>query len=92
MPLTIPDEVLREANLTERDALVEFLCHLYDRQLIGKGLAARLVGMSRTEFEDELIKRGMPVIRYTEEMFEEDLKTLDYLQKRRTESADDHRK
>src|SRR5438067_10785511 len=77
MPVIISDDILKEANMTERDATIEFACHLYDAQKIGKGLAARMAGLTRVEFEDELVKRGMPIIRYTEEMLQEDLKSLE---------------
>ena len=65
MPDVISDEILQHAKLTEREALIEIACHLYDAQLIGKGLAARMSGLTRLEFEDELVRRGLPVIRYT---------------------------
>lgn len=89
MPVVISDEILQHAKLTEREALIEIACHLFDSQRVGKGLAARMAGLTRLEFEEELIRRGLPVIRYTEEMFEEDLKTLDILDtKRQREEGD----
>ncbi len=30
MPLVIPDDALREAGLSEREALIEFACHLFE--------------------------------------------------------------
>jgi predicted HTH domain antitoxin len=79
MPAIISDEFLRAAGLTEQEARTELACRLYDAQRIGKGLAARLAGLTRLEFEDELVKRGLPVIRYTEQMWEQDLRTLGLL-------------
>ena len=39
--LSIPDHVLRQAGLTERDALVEFACRLFDAGKITLWSAAR---------------------------------------------------
>src|SRR5438067_8690205 len=86
MPVIISDDILKEANMTERDATIEFACHLYDAQKIGKGMAARMAGLTRSEFEDELVKRGMPIIRYTGEMLQQDIQTLEMLRQR-----EDHR-
>lgn len=91
MPLIIPDDVLQAAGLSERDALVDYLCRLYDAQRIGKGLAARVLGITRLEFEEELIKRGLPVLRYTEEMFEQDLRALEEMRSRRKAEGDARR-
>jgi hypothetical protein len=30
MPLIIPDETLREAGLSEREAMAEFACRMFD--------------------------------------------------------------
>jgi predicted HTH domain antitoxin len=70
MPVVISDDILQHANLSEREALIEIACHLYDAQRIGKGLAARLAGLTRPEFDDELVRRGLPVIRYTDHLFD----------------------
>ena len=77
MPLVIPDELLRHANLTEEAARIEIACRLFDAELIGKGMAGRFAGLSRSEFEEQLIRRGLPVIRYTQEMLDQDLQSLD---------------
>ncbi len=79
MPATISDEFLQAAGLTEQEARIELACRLFDAQRIGKGLAARFAGLKRLEFEDELVKRGLPVIRYTEAMLDEDLRGLEAL-------------
>jgi predicted HTH domain antitoxin len=76
MPVIIPDEILKSANLTERDALIEIICHFYDAGKLSKGWAARFLGLSRAEFEDELIRRGMPLLRFTMEMLHDDVETL----------------
>ena len=83
MPVVISDDILRHANLFEREALIEIACHLYDAQRISKGLAARMTGLTRSEFGKELVRRELPVIRYTEQMFDEDLRTLDMPEQKR---------
>ncbi len=80
MTLTIPDEVVKQTGLSERELLIEIACRLFAAQKLYKAQAGRLCGLSRLEFEDELHKRGLPVIIYTLEMLEEDRKTLDKLE------------
>ncbi len=63
MPLVIPDDALREAGLSERDALIEFACRLFDAGKLTLWSAARLAGLSRVAFEDELLARGIPWLR-----------------------------
>ncbi len=83
MPVVIPDDVLRKANLTEREALIEIACRLYDVGKLHLWAAAQLAGLSRVEFEEALISRGLPVYRYTEEDFQEDLAAIEHLEKLR---------
>ena len=79
MPLMIPDEVLREAGLSEREALIEFACRLYDIGKLALWPAAKLAGLSRGEFEEQLMLRKIPVYRPTPEDLANDLATLDRL-------------
>ena len=79
MPLIISDDTLKAAGLTEREALLEFACAMFDAQKLSKFAASRLVGMSRDQFDDELRKRGLPVYRYTEEHFRQDMDALEKL-------------
>ncbi len=76
MPLTLSDEVLKQAGLTEQEARVEFACHLFDTGKLALWPAAQLAGMTRVEFEDELNQRRIPIYRMTLEEFQSDLKTL----------------
>jgi predicted HTH domain antitoxin len=76
MPVTIPDEVLKEARLTEREALVEIACRLFEAGRLDLAPAARLAALDRGRFEDELLDRGIPVYRYTAEHFAQDVKSL----------------
>lgn len=70
MPLVISDEVLQETGLTEREALIEFACRLYDADRLTQPLAAKLAGLSRVDFETELLKRGLPLVHVDEEYWE----------------------
>jgi predicted HTH domain antitoxin len=76
MTITIPDDILAQAGLTERDALIEFACRLYDADRLTKPAAARLAGLDRVGFEIELRKRGIAVYRPTPEDFRSDMETL----------------
>lgn len=82
MPLTIPDEVLAEAQLTVRSAAVEIACRLFDAGRLTLWQAARWVGLSRTEFESELLDRRIPIYRPTIEEVKSDLEALERLAKR----------
>lgn len=79
MPLIIPDEVLQQAGLTEREALLEFACRLFDIGKLHHWPAAKLAGLSRIEFEDELHKRKIPIYRPKVEDLAHDLAVLDRL-------------
>lgn len=73
MPLIITDEQLESLHMDEQTARVEIACRLFDADVVSKTAASRLAGLGRIEFEQELIKRGLPIIHYTEGMLEEDL-------------------
>jgi len=76
MPLTIPDDLLAEAGLTQRDARIEIACRLYDAGRLTMPAATGWTGLSRTEFEAELLSRGIAVSRPTAEDLRQDLDTL----------------
>ena len=61
MPVIIPDETLKQAGLSEDEARVEIACRLYDADKLHLWPAAQLAGLSRDEFESELISRGIAV-------------------------------
>ena len=76
MPLTISDDVLREAHLSEADARVEIACRLFDAGRLSLSAAGRLAGLERNPFEHELRVRNIPVFRPTVADLEHDLKAL----------------
>ena len=82
MPVVIPDETLKAAGLTERDALVEIACLLYDAGKLALWPAAKLAGLTRSKFEEELMSRRIPVYRPTVQDLADDLSTLERLSDR----------
>ncbi len=72
MPLTItiPDEAIEKTGMSERDVLIEVACRLFDAEKLSQPAAAKLAGLTRGEFEDELIKRNLPIIRINDEYWE----------------------
>lgn len=79
MPVTIPDEVLRQAGLTEREALIEIACRLFDAGKLALWPAAQLCGLDRVDFEIALADRGLAAYRPTPQDLRDDLATLDRL-------------
>lgn len=82
MPLTINDEVLKAAGLTEREALIEFACRLFDAGRLALWPAAQLAGLSRVEFEGELLARSLPICRIDEAYWAQELASLKNLEAR----------
>ncbi len=74
--LRIPDDVLEQAGLTEREALVELALRLFETGRLTLFFAARLAGLRQGEFEDLLLDRKIPLYRYSEEDLLNDLGTL----------------
>jgi predicted HTH domain antitoxin len=72
----LPDElagVLHELEPCEdRALLVETVCGLYARGRVSGGKAARLLGVDRFVFQEELAKRDIP-LQYTMEELQDDL-------------------
>ncbi len=76
MPVIIPDEVLEKAGLTEREALIEIACRLFDIGKLHLWPAAQLAGLTRVEMESELRKRNIAIYRPTVDDLRNDLATL----------------
>jgi predicted HTH domain antitoxin len=74
--LTIPDEQFKQAGLTEREALMELACRLFDAGRLSLPAAATFAGVSRIEMEDALMDRKIAVYRPTPEDLARDLKNL----------------
>ncbi|GMU20135.1 MAG: hypothetical protein AMXMBFR13_02340 [Phycisphaerae bacterium] len=74
--LSIPDDVLKQAGITERDAAVELACLFFETGRLSLFFAARLAGLSQAQFEEVLLDRKIPIYRYSEEDLQHDLRTL----------------
>jgi predicted HTH domain antitoxin len=83
MPVVIPDDVLQQTGLTERELLIELACKLFDLEKLHLWPAAKLAGLSRMEMVSELRKRDIAIYRYSEEDFAQDLATIEHLKKLR---------
>ena len=76
MVLTLPDDPAL-AEFAESDIRLDLACALYAAGRISRAVAARMAGMERHGFDEELYLRKIPS--YTEEMLEEDRATLNML-------------
>ena len=76
MPMTIPDDVLELTGLSEEEVRLEVACRLFDIGRLTLGAGIRWTGLTRSEFEDALLQRGIAIYRPTVEDFERDLEAL----------------
>ncbi|NJF25987.1 UPF0175 family protein [Thermococcus sp. Bubb.Bath] len=76
MEIVIPEDIITSMKLpkgdVERELRVDLAVILYQRGIPPLGKAAKLAGMTKREFLDELAKRKVPR-HYTEKELEEDL-------------------
>jgi len=75
MPLTIPDEILDAAHITELELKRELALTLFQQERLTLGRASGLAGMSQREFQRLLADRHIPM-HYGVEDFKQDLETL----------------
>jgi predicted HTH domain antitoxin len=76
MILILPDDPAL-AEFAESDIRLDLACALYAAGRISRAVAARMAGMERLAFDEELFQRRIPS--YTEEMLKEDMATLNKL-------------
>jgi predicted HTH domain antitoxin len=79
MPVVISDETLRDAGLTEREALVEIAYRLFGAGKLALWPAAKLAGVNRVAFEQALCERHIAVYRPDEGDLADDLAAFDTL-------------
>lgn len=79
MPLTIPDETLAAARMTEPELRVEIACRLFEADKLALWPAAQLAGLDRVNFVSALHQRNIGWPRIDIEDYEQDLKALDKL-------------
>jgi len=75
MPVTIPDEVLTAAHITEPELRRELALTLFQQERLTLAQASRLAEMGQLAFQALLAKREIP-IHYGTEEFHDDLRTL----------------
>ena len=75
MPVTISDDVLTAAHLTEPELKQELALALFQQDRLTLAQASRLAGMGQLAFQGLLANRGIP-IHYGVVEFREDLQTL----------------
>ena len=75
MSVTIPDEVLTAAGMSEDEFRQEVAVMLFERHKLTMGQASRLAGLPRIQFQHLLASRQIPV-HYDVADFEADLETL----------------
>jgi predicted HTH domain antitoxin len=79
MPVVIPDETLRDAGLTEREALIEIACRLFAAGKLALWPAAKLARENRAAFEQALRERQIAVYCPDELDLADDIAALDRL-------------
>jgi len=75
MPVTIPDEVLAAAHISEADVKRELALTLFQQQRLTLAQASRLADVDLMAFQALLAERHIP-IHYGVEEFREDMRTL----------------
>ena len=75
MNLSIPDEILQAAGLSEQELLQEIALLLYQQNRLTLGYASRLANMYQGDFMELLAGRDI-ASHYDVEQFEQDLETL----------------
>lgn len=79
MPLTISDEQLQTAGMNADQARVEIACRLFEAGKLTLWPAAQWAGLTRPEFEQELLSRRIPIYRPTVEELRAEMATQDAL-------------
>jgi predicted HTH domain antitoxin len=75
MPVTIPDEVLSAAHISEPELKQELALTLFKQERLTLAQASRLAEMGQLAFQALLAERQIP-IHYGIEEFRQDLRTL----------------
>jgi predicted HTH domain antitoxin len=75
MSVTIPDEVLEAARMSDAELRQELAVLLFQRDRLTLAQASHLAGMDLLSFQHLLASRGIPM-HYDLEDFEQDLSTL----------------
>ncbi len=79
MPLTITDEMLSAAGLSEEEAKLEIACRLYHAKKLSMPEAIRWAGVTRTVFETALLERNLPLVQLDESYLNQELENMQKL-------------
>lgn len=82
MDLLIKEDILKKAEITAEELLIEIAVHLYDTERLSMGQARNLAQLDQISFQKELAKRDV-YIKYDVYDLETDLENLDKLKKRK---------
>ncbi|MBK9013315.1 MAG: UPF0175 family protein [Saprospiraceae bacterium] len=75
MVITVPDSVVKSSGLTEAQVRLGVAISLFQMEIFTLAQAAKVAGLHRVQFQEELAMRKIPV-HYGIEELEEDMKTL----------------
>ena len=81
MPVTIDDDLLAAAHLSELELRRELAVALFREERLTLGQASRLAEMNQFAFQSILADRQIP-IHYGIEEFRQDLRTIEALERR----------
>lgn len=81
MPVTISDDVLTAAHLSEAELRLELAVALFREERLTLAQASRLAEMDQFAFQSVLADREIP-IHYGIQEFHEDLRTIDSIRRR----------
>jgi predicted HTH domain antitoxin len=75
MNVIVPDTIAEASRLTPETALLDVAIGIYKREQWSMGRCAKIVGMSRFDFLNELGKREIP-INYDTDDLDQDIETM----------------
>ena len=76
MNIEIPDRVLKGANISSQELMIEIAVHLYEKKIFTINHARKLAGLPLIAFQQQLATRKIP-IQYNIEDLKKDLINLD---------------
>ncbi len=82
MDLLIKEEILKKAEMTAEELVIEIAVHLYDTERLSMGQARNLASLNQLAFQKELARRNV-YIKYDAEDLRTDLKNLEELNRRK---------
>ncbi|MEO0732118.1 MAG: UPF0175 family protein [Bacteroidota bacterium] len=78
MALVVSEKTLATIKMSGEDLLIDLACHLYEKRKLSFGKARSLAGIAYRDFQQELVKRDIP-LNYSEDDLATDLKNIQAL-------------